>query len=317
MSYLDSERVQEIRILSFMWASVYFSSVIFLLVFTICVDLPRRGTPVSLKTTFTTSYSLLLGAHALSMSYQIFKGFSLESGNHVFLVAAAFSFGVSGAMYLSSDILKNQYNARMYRIFFTLLWLCPFTSMLPALAKFSTFSLPAAESEKYNNVAQFVSGGVVTILDGFFAWAFYSYLMKNARPASSNDVPCVNRNGTPLKIIAQYGLIASCFCFLGLTGFVSLTAVLFLDANLASPSLWGVYLLGAITVDFGAAAALVTLIIMKVRLHLVWIEENCIREAVIKAGSIPNADSGGVLTMQKTLLSLKQTDSSPSLVVSV
>ncbi|KAI8830450.1 hypothetical protein BJ741DRAFT_358909 [Chytriomyces cf. hyalinus JEL632] len=127
MNYLDSERVEEIRILSFMWASVYFSSVIFLLVFTICVGLPRRGTPVSFKTTFTTSYSLLLGAHALSMSYQIFKGFSLESGNRVFLVAAAFSFGVSGVMYLffswarSSDILKNQCNPRIYRIFFTLL----------------------------------------------------------------------------------------------------------------------------------------------------------------------------------------------------
>ncbi|KAJ3235951.1 hypothetical protein HDU81_011322 [Chytriomyces hyalinus] len=303
MSYLDSERAQELRILSFMWASVYFSSVVFLLVFTICVDLPRRGIPISFKTVFTTFNSLLLGAHILSMSYQIFKAFSLESENHVFLVAAAFSFGVSGALYLffswarSSDILKNQYNPRMYRIFLALLWATPFTSMLPALAKLSTFSLPVAESEKYNNIAQFVSGGVVTVLDGFFAWAFYSYLVKYAHPTSTNGVPSVNNNGVRLKIIAQHGLIASFFCFVGLTGFVSLTIVFSLDAGLARPSLWTVYIVGSSTVDFGSTAPFVTLVIMKVRLHQVWMEEIRFGEAAIKARPVHNADSEGVLTM--------------------
>ncbi|KAJ3235952.1 hypothetical protein HDU81_011323 [Chytriomyces hyalinus] len=192
----------------------------------------------------------------------------------------------------------------MYRIFLMLLRLSPFTCVLPAVVKLSTLSLPIAESEQYYNIAHFMSGGIITVMDAFFAWAYYSYLVKYARPASSNDAPCVNNNGARLKIIAQYGLISSCFCFLSLTGFVTLTIVFFLDASLASRLAWGMYLLGYITVDFGATAAFVTLIVMKVRLHQVWLEGNRFSD-----------DSEGVLTMHRTVLSLKRKNTNPSLVV--
>ncbi|KAI8830448.1 hypothetical protein BJ741DRAFT_620143 [Chytriomyces cf. hyalinus JEL632] len=321
MSYVDREQAQEMRMLSFMWGGVNFSSIVFLLVFTICVDLPRRGVPVSFETIFTTSHSLLLGVHVAATSYQIFKGFFLDSGNHIFRVAAAFSFGVSGALYLffswarSSDILKNQYNARMYRIFLTLLWLTPFTCTLPAVAKLSTFSLPIAESEKYYNMGHFVSGSVVTVMDAYFAWAFYSYLVKFARPTISQGVPHFNDNGARLQIIAQYGLISSCFCFLALTGFVALMVSFFLDPSLASPSVWRVYRVCYITADFGATASVVTPIVMKVRLHQVGMAGIRIREEGNKTFSTPNADSEGVLTMQKTVMSLKRANTNPSLVV--
>ncbi|KAJ3235953.1 hypothetical protein HDU81_011325 [Chytriomyces hyalinus] len=204
----------------------------------------------------------------------------------------------------------------MYRIFLTLLWSTPFTSLLPPVAKLGTLSLPVAESEQYYNIAHFASGGVVTVMDAFFAWAFYSHLMKYAHPTSSNNAPCVNTNGARLKIIAQYDLISSCFCFLAITGYVTLTIVFFLDASLASPSAWRVYLLGYITVDFGSTAALVTPVIMKLRLHQVWIEGIRSHEEDVKTLSFPNADSDGFLTMQKSALSLKRIDTSPSLVVS-
>ncbi|KAJ3235950.1 hypothetical protein HDU81_011321 [Chytriomyces hyalinus] len=322
MSYVDREQAQEMRMLSFMWGGVNFSSVVFLLVFAICVDLPSRGMPISFKTIFTTSHTLLLGVHVAATSYQICKGCFLDSGNHVFRVAAAFSFGVSGALYLffswarSSDILKNQYNPRMYRIFLALLWLTPFTCTLPAVAKLSTFSLPIAESEKYYNMGHFVSGGVVTVMDAFFAIAFYSYLSKNACPTLSNGLQYVNNNGARLQIIAQYGLISSCFCFLALTGFVSLMVSFFMDPSLGSPSVWKVYRVCYITADFGATASVVTPIIMKVRLYQIGVEGTRSRDAGIKTGSVPNGDSEGAMTIQRTALSLKRADSSPSLIVS-
>ncbi|KAJ3391014.1 hypothetical protein HDU80_011137 [Chytriomyces hyalinus] len=213
-------------------------------------------------------------------------------------------------MYLSSDILKTQSSPRMHRIFLTLLYTTPFTCMLPTIVQLCTLPLTVAESEKYYNIVNFASGGVVTTLDAFFTVAFYSYLVKYTSSTAA-DLPCSesnNNNGARLKIIARYGLISSCFCFIALGGFVTLMTAFFLDPSLTNPSAWKVYSYAQMTVDLSSVGIVSAPIIMKVRLHQVAMSASNLHRAAghgskkyINASGMDSESAGAAQKMHSSL----------------
>ncbi|KAJ3264027.1 hypothetical protein HDU77_009547 [Chytriomyces hyalinus] len=162
-------------------------------------------------------------------------------------------------------------------------------------------------------MSNFLCGGFVTAMDTFFAVAFYSYLIKFAT-STPDDIPCTeNNNGARLQIIARYGLISSCFCFVALIGFVLLMAAFVIDPSLANPSIQTAYMFGNITVDLGSFLAVTTPVIMKIRLHQVSMSGDGLCKAESKRDCSANAmdsDSAGIV--QRTQLSLKWININPS-----
>ncbi|KAJ3243688.1 hypothetical protein HDU78_000215 [Chytriomyces hyalinus] len=182
--------------------------------------------------------------------------------------------------------------------------------MLPTIVQLCTLPLTVAESEKYYNIVNFASGGVVTTLDTFFTVAFYSYLVKYTS-SSASDLPCSesnNNNGARLKIIARYGLISSCFCFIALGGFVTLMTAFFLDPSLTNPSAWNVYSYAQMTVDLSSVGVVSAPIIMKVRLHQVAMSASSLHRAAghgskkyIHASGMDSESAGVVQKMHSSL----------------
>ncbi|KAI8837623.1 hypothetical protein BJ741DRAFT_648409 [Chytriomyces cf. hyalinus JEL632] len=311
------ERAEGMWIMSYFCAGVNLLSILFLLVFAVCIDLPRRGIPVAMNTVFSVSQTLLASLHLSTMFYQIFKGLFRQLECQSYRIASAFSYGVSAVLYLffswarSSDILKNQYTPRMYRIYLTLLYFTPLTCMLPTMVKFCTLPLPVVESEMYFNISQIVSGTFLTAMDAFFAIAFYSYLNKYTNSVDENAI-YGNSNGQKLKTIALYGLISSWLCFVTLLAFASVMTAFFMDPNLESPTLWMVYQLGQMVADVGSTAAVFSPVVMKVRLHQIGIQNLQNSTCGSKNAAVQVADGETVGTVRKTFMSTKRLHTNPS-----
>ncbi|KAJ3391013.1 hypothetical protein HDU80_011136 [Chytriomyces hyalinus] len=313
----STERAEGMWIMSYFCAGINLLSILFLLVFTVCIDLPRRGIPVAMNTVFSVSQTLLAALHLSTMFYQIFKGLFRQLEYQSYRIASAFSYGVSAALYLffswarSSDILKNQYTPRMYRIYQTLLYFTPLTCILPTMVKFCTLPLPVVESEMYFNISQIVSGTFLTAMDAFFAIAFYSYLNKYTNSVDENAI-YGNNNGQKLKTIALYGLISSWLCLITLLGFAGVMTAFFMDPKLESPTLWMVYQLGQMVADVGSTAAVLAPVVMKVRLHQIGMQNIQNSTCGSKNVSVQVMDGETVGTVRKTLISIKLPHTNPS-----
>ncbi|KAJ3222989.1 hypothetical protein HDU81_009472 [Chytriomyces hyalinus] len=201
----------------------------------------------------------------------------------------------------------------MYRTFLSILYTTPFTCILPAIVQACTLPLTPVESEKYYNMSNFLCGGFVTAMDTFFAVAFYSYLIKYAT-STPDDMPCTeNNNGARLQIIARYGLISSCFCFIALTGFLLLMAAFIIDSSLVNPSIRTTYMLGHVTVDVASLLAVTTPVIMKIRLHQVSMSgDGVYKDWSKREGSAYAIESDGAGMAHKTQLSSKWINTIPS-----
>ncbi|KAJ3221753.1 hypothetical protein HDU81_010344 [Chytriomyces hyalinus] len=184
------------------------------------------------------------------------------------------------------------------------------TCLLPSILKFCAMYFKYTDSERYVNIGHFMSGGVVTAMDAFFAFAFYSYLVKYTKLAS-DDTNYGNTNGLKLQTIAFYGLISSCFCFIALAGVVIVMMASFLDPRMENPISRVMILLGHIVVDVGSFALTLTPILMKVRLHQVGMQAAV---HICGTGDKPQRglDEEGVAFMQKVRMSSNRINADPS-----
>ncbi|KAJ3241509.1 hypothetical protein HDU78_001807 [Chytriomyces hyalinus] len=197
----------------------------------------------------------------------------------------------------------------MYRIFLALLYITPVTCLLPSVLKFCALYFKNTEYERYVNIGNLMSGGVVTATDLFFAFAFYSYLVKYTK-MTTDDSTYGNTNGLKLQAIALYGLISSCFCFFALAGIVSIMMASFLDPRMENPYSRVIYLVGYIVVDIGSFALCLTPILMKVRLHQLGMQ------AAVHINAPGDKSHGlegeGVAFMQKLRMSSNRTNADSS-----